>query len=297
MTDILTEITSETPKKTLWHYTNQRGLLGIVRSQAIWATHHQYLNDRTEFTHARDLIRDEVKLRYARLGLSGANPSVENYYKTLLFNLELPFHGVFIFVCSFSEAADDLSQWRAYSRNSPGIAIGFSPDGLSKLASKRHWTLSRCVYNKEHQTKIADAIANKLLEGHRPEPAADETEGRERAIRILDNTSKHLQKYGLLMKHNAFESEQEWRLISPAMMYSDKGNKFREAKSTLVPYREFSFIYDEGKLGFEAIMIGPTPNQDESDRAVRSLLETHQVHNHEGKSVDVVHSEIPFRDW
>ena len=99
------------------------------------------------------------------------------------------------------------------------------------------------------------------------------------------------------MKHSAFEGEQEWRLISPLMMYSDGANKFREAKSTLVPYREFSLIHDAGKLGFEKLLIGPTPNPDESVRAVRSLLETHKVHNLNGELVDIAHSEIPFRDW
>ena len=124
-TSILDELLSEVPKNTLWHYTNQKGLLGIVQSQALWATHHQYLNDRTEFTLAQNLIRHEVNLRLATSPLAGIKESQENYLKTLIKHLELPFHGAFIFVCSFSEVANDLSQWRAYSRGSPGIFYRF----------------------------------------------------------------------------------------------------------------------------------------------------------------------------
>ena len=35
--------------KYLYHYTNYQGLLGILESQCIWATHFQFLNDESEF--------------------------------------------------------------------------------------------------------------------------------------------------------------------------------------------------------------------------------------------------------
>jgi len=99
------------------------------------------------------------------------------------------------------------------------------------------------------------------------------------------------------MKHNAFEGEREWRLISPVTRYYGLDVKLREGKSTLIPYQEFSLTHDDGRLGFEKLLIGPTPSPDEAIRAIRSLLETHKVHKVDGNSVDVEHSEIPFRDW
>ncbi len=56
---------------TLYHYTNQRGLLGIVKEQRIWATHTQYLNDRREFAHAINTLRAEVDRRLRELGDNG----------------------------------------------------------------------------------------------------------------------------------------------------------------------------------------------------------------------------------
>lgn len=46
MTKSLAEVHSE-----LFHYTNAKGLIGIIESQSIWATHYAYLNDSEEIRH------------------------------------------------------------------------------------------------------------------------------------------------------------------------------------------------------------------------------------------------------
>lgn len=46
MTKSLAEIHPE-----LFHYTNAEGLIGIIESQSIWATHYAYLNDSEEIRH------------------------------------------------------------------------------------------------------------------------------------------------------------------------------------------------------------------------------------------------------
>ncbi len=58
---ILNDVLSRKPDKPLYHYTTQSGLLGIIRTRTIWATHTQYLNDRREFLHAVDLVREEIQ--------------------------------------------------------------------------------------------------------------------------------------------------------------------------------------------------------------------------------------------
>jgi hypothetical protein len=45
----------------LYHYTDARGLLGIIESHAIWATHLHYLNDAQEFAYAADLADQVLK--------------------------------------------------------------------------------------------------------------------------------------------------------------------------------------------------------------------------------------------
>jgi hypothetical protein len=36
------------PEGLLYHYTDQKGLLGILESKQLWATHYRYLNDTSE---------------------------------------------------------------------------------------------------------------------------------------------------------------------------------------------------------------------------------------------------------
>ncbi|MGA2673692.1 MAG: hypothetical protein ABSE99_10740 [Terracidiphilus sp.] len=48
------------PKDLLYHYTDQRGLLGILGSQNIWATHIRYLNDSSEYKLGLDIVKREV---------------------------------------------------------------------------------------------------------------------------------------------------------------------------------------------------------------------------------------------
>src|SRR5436189_200043 len=65
---ILEEVLSHRPDRTLYHYTNQAGLLGIIRSRQIWATHTQYLNDTREFLHAVQMMSHELTVSRAAHG-------------------------------------------------------------------------------------------------------------------------------------------------------------------------------------------------------------------------------------
>jgi hypothetical protein len=43
-------------RETVWHYTNAAGLLGILRSNVLWATDAFFLNDAAEVTYGIDLF-------------------------------------------------------------------------------------------------------------------------------------------------------------------------------------------------------------------------------------------------
>jgi hypothetical protein len=43
-------------EQVLYHYTGIAGLMGIVDSRAIWASHAYYLNDSKEILHAVDVL-------------------------------------------------------------------------------------------------------------------------------------------------------------------------------------------------------------------------------------------------
>src|SRR5258706_7645255 len=102
------EILTRTPPDTLYHYTTQEGLLGIIRSKQIWASHTQYLNDEREFRHAIEVVKEEL------IGMNQGAPSAQ--VRKRLKEMEQSIEGiesVNVCVCSFSAIGDLLSQWRA----------------------------------------------------------------------------------------------------------------------------------------------------------------------------------------
>ena len=46
--------------KKLYHYTTWQGLLGILQTQTLWATHCRFLNDSSEIVLFRDKLTDFV---------------------------------------------------------------------------------------------------------------------------------------------------------------------------------------------------------------------------------------------
>ncbi len=138
MPDFLTEVLNRPIPKKLWHYTSVQGFQGIVTSKGIFATDVRFLNDRTEFIHAREVASQVV----AETDEYGANffPAKEYSKKAVdsAFSTgPLSADRLQVFVASFSEAEDQLSQWRGYSQGSSGVSIAFDLTTLRRMP--RSW--------------------------------------------------------------------------------------------------------------------------------------------------------------
>ena len=100
----------------LYHYTNMKGLHGIVDSGMLWATHIAYMNDFSEYLHAV-LVAGRTS---GELKNSETQPAKAKFYTSLerlLHPNQMSMEDYPpIFVSCFSKAEDNLSQWRAYGR-------------------------------------------------------------------------------------------------------------------------------------------------------------------------------------
>src|SRR5580704_15851225 len=108
---LLAEQTRNTIKAPLYHYTDGRGLKGIIESQTFWFTDYRHLNDPSELIHGIEMAHDVM-----RLAATGADGRVRLFLERLAdmflsknFSTTLEF-----FIASFSRERDDLGQWRAY---------------------------------------------------------------------------------------------------------------------------------------------------------------------------------------
>lgn len=204
----------------LYHYTDGHGLKGILQSGQIWFTDYRYLNDPSELTHGADKARD-----VARQIVNEADGLARLFFQNLAdvftprnFEANLEF-----FIASFSHARNDLGQWRAYSDDGRGFAIGFAPrmfsivdpvpDRLPEFVGPiRYRTDEVCRRHKaaldqamaiflETVNVNADLMCNKAVRN----PFMDQFMREIMAQPLIWNC--------LTSKHPAYEHEQEVRLV------------------------------------------------------------------------------------
>lgn len=288
-------ILAERPPRKLYHYTNQRGLLGIVETQQFWATKVQYMNDATEFGLSLEIARELLSSRIARAD----NESEKSTLTTIIKRLD-SISSVNICAVSFCVNPDLLSQWRAYSGSGGGYSIGFSALSLRAELLSGKCRLGRCIYDGNDQHFVIGELIDEFFKAL--------TEYRSKSIVEADllvgkEFERALMKCGAFFKDASFSEESEWRLVTDVVQTRDPRFHFREGKSTLIPYYALEFSEVAWKGAIEDVYIGPCPHPVISQRAVQGLLLQHHIkgtgwdHIPSHTHADVILSRIPFRNW
>ncbi len=288
---ILNDVLSREPDKPLYHYTTQKGLLGIIKDRQIWATHTQYLNDRREFLHAVYLVREEIERLLAEVPHHSAR---EDALSRMEATLSLPIHGVNVCVCSFSEERDSLSQWRAYGGSS-GFAVGFSSKVLRAATEKQGWFIAPCIYDLATQHNLVRALVEEVLEEILSGPPLEDEEEDSVLRTVGGNLLPYLNRYAPILKDESFKEEREWRIISRPMLCERL--VYREGKSLIVPYYKLPLCEDNQKLELHEVVIGPTPDADRSKSSLTSLIMSQEVVMPGTGGTNVTVSKVPYRDW
>jgi len=278
--DILNSLLSEKPPAILYHYTDQKGLLGIIKTKEIWASHHQCLNDTQEFLHAKSVIRDEIVKR-----CGSANPESRVSLEAMRAALDGPgMEEVNLYVASFSEDGDSLPQWRAYGQVS-GFALGFNGQ---QLVLPEEFRFARCIYDPKEQCEVAKAIVSEVED----KLAQMASVGAADRINVWGLTLLTIHQFALIFKHEKFQGEKEWRIFSRVLM-EEPDLDFRQGKSMLIAYRRVPLKDDNGQLPLWDVVVGPNPNKEQSRRSVQSLLNSQRGL----ATVKARNSDIPFRNW
>jgi hypothetical protein len=114
----------EQPPNTLYQYTSLEALVSIVQSKRVWASNIRFLNDHSESLWLRQHVVSILKRK-------GSSTGQKERMNEIIAMIEAwpPFS---LFVASFTEKPDNLSQWRAYCHPGLGVSIGFSAKCLSE---------------------------------------------------------------------------------------------------------------------------------------------------------------------
>ena len=265
----------------LYHYTSQKGLLGILQSNKLWMTNIFHLNDSSEFSYTVNLVKTELKKSRERLEKEGLLlPDKKNLYDKVqtvlgLFQSERVI-GSYVF--SLSTKRNDLNQWRGYCPKEGGFSIEFDTKKLlsiiDNIDKSKKYDMKKCEYKNIKQEKLVKSLIDKIDDD----------------MKLFYTELVYISSY---IKHDSFMDEDEYRIISHGIPH-DIGHReirHREGKSMIIPYVEFSPLDDKYRLPISKIIVGPTPYMKLSLISVESLLKS------KGYEIEVEPSNIPYRSW
>lgn len=279
----------------VYHYTDQSGLIGILQTKELWCTHIACLNDASEYTFAKKLYCEMLVALAQDQSQEQRMRDYASWVKELLDqeDAEQDNESASVpncYVTSFSEAEDDLSQWRAYTKTGSRFSIGFRGAILEALAKYPNGKFEPVTYGRE---SVLDEMKNEFVRCMREkEPSlyvGEETNrpvqhGHRAAYTNVNRTV--LREVAVRSKNDAFAQEEEWRL---SYVIPWNQCEFRTGKSFVIPY--FKKRLDVANP-IATITVGPSPHKRLSAFSVKGMLTTFGWGD-----IEVKESTIPYRDW
>jgi hypothetical protein len=298
------------PDGLLYHYTDQKGLMGILESDCLWATHYRFLNDASERQGALEFF---VAIDQLYSKKQDTSPS---YWAALRASLEKLAQLADPYFVSFSEEGvasqfpgDRLSQWRGYALNRQGFSLGFESEYLRKLAGKLTTDLGLatlllpCAYDDEIKAEIVRDILQDHAALFNRISLERITISQPKTERIIDDPAwrgifRELQtsflNYSSQFKHEGFKEENEWRLVLYVLDGASRLNsiEFRDGPFGRTPFIKLPIGLKEPDSPLRRIVVGPSQNKEQIVFGLRLELVKMGIHG-----VEVVPSKIPYRNW
>jgi len=298
------ESTAQERPALLYHYTDSRGLLGMLETNTIWATEAGFLNDSAELEYVYTVV--------ARVAERQRNGLQSQAAKKLAARLtRAREEGFFlmqsVYVACFSQERDLLSQWRAYADDGLGYAIGFDPATKFQVGETRagkRWDAPRLV-----RVTYDDAVPGSLVDGF---VAA--------TLKLVDRVasqSKRLEAFAAkqgesvlargigwlasAVKNPGFREENEWRLVFEN--HSLNGHfeplRFMPSRFGLTPHVDLRVArrgrHKASLLPIKELVLGPKLDSMQAEMAARGLLREYQYERAKTEPFPITHSNVSYR--
>lgn len=277
----------------VYHYTDDRGLRGILESGTLWCSDIFGLNDPSELSHG---MAPAVSL-LTKMSDGAPVEHQEFARRFAQFHQSLTQDMAQFFVCCFSTNHDDLGQWRAYADDGVGYALGFQAGALSDLFAERADTPSIATFPMTYDDAALTELHQQILDLAFPligEPRRLNIVGAD-AVSYFHHLLVHLSMAAvhaaLHFKHPAYAPEAEFRFMQmhPANS-ATSGVKYRHGRQELIKYKEFPWK-KPGML--RHIVIGPAADKIKGRRYVEDCLKA--FHGDQAGDVKITESRIPYR--
>lgn len=276
----------------LFHYTDVNGLLGILKTNKLWASDTFFMNDSLEVKYGLNLTRViiEKKIKMAK------EEWIMKFLSNLLSYIELS-PETQIFAACFCQNGDLLSQWRGYSLNGFGYSLGF--DSKELLRDKIKYSrikIRKVIYQESVQT----AYISSEIDNYIDKMKSDDNKDDDNYIISQGTTlALILEEFFLRFKSHFFSEEKEWRAIYSIneislSAYNSLKINFRVSNNNLIPYVELPLFSKKDNpkelLPIKKIIIGP---KNDFDKAKYSILKI--IKNLELPQIEIIKSNVSLK--
>lgn len=270
-------------QNNLFHYTDALAVKSIIEKQELWLSDIRFLNDSQEMNDGVRYIVDALNSELPDVGLDVGSMISARDYLNDAFDDHVSF-GIDqepTFVCSFSEAGNQLSQWRAYG----GYAIEFDRKLIEEALE-----LFSCIYDEGRKKFTASEMVREAIRS----VASDLVKYGELKSDGLLSLSM-LVRTASVFKDQSFYEEQEVRCAIDVSLPNSE-LKFRSKGGILIPYVSLRFPF----AAIKSIHVGPMRDQELAYTSMKALVScvTHEfstVNKERTSEAAVVMSKIPYR--
>jgi len=282
----------------LFHYTNLDGLKGIIGSRSLRCTHAFATNDPLEIQYGKELV-EEVMSEVSAEADSDESIRFLNTLKMQVTNFGELFHHPFI--ACFCVSGSLLSQWRAYGSNGGGYCLGFHFTDLVESTARpvepfntRQIFLRRVIYQRDKQKELVGNYLRTILTAVKAEMDKWEEGGMERQLAgsyLAMQCGNTLLDMVMCFKHEAFQEENEWRLVKITEARLDPDLlRFRERNDSLIPFREVHFFDGPSRtFPLKSIHFGPSHEPRSTGTALELFVHNEATRDH---SISIIPTDV-----
>lgn len=251
------EISSDNPievklgiskRKRLYHYTDNDAAQGILKSNALWVTHSNFLYDITEIRYISLVLEGVIRYLYENKGLYDTGLKGQFYvYEAIIKTLETlketykygaPISRGDIFILSLTEDGDNEFLYKNYSKSNGAVLEFKNDDNGMFIDNKYLYTFqpTKVEYDLGSQITLLLEDINEFYAEVLNNLIRERTVNYMELIEMIKSViSIKVINYSFFFKHFNFAKEKECRVIF--LMDEAFGEvKYRERSDRQIPY-------------------------------------------------------------
>lgn len=277
------------PAHSIFHYTSAAGLSGILKTNTLFFTRWDFLNDSSEYLQVHELLEKSInaykneKEFYSIIKASNESARAQ---KSLPHSNGSPLD---LYIASFSADKDALNMWTYYSKSnkSDGYCIQFNPQKLVSDIGP-NIAIREVIYSPVLKINLLNDLLKRVFNFYLN--LKNNSELAPLSELYLSSYVRLMTTYiGCFIKHSSFANEKEIRaalFVKRSDDHAEYNFKSRISQGIIIPYTEVEFKKED----IQSVTISPTLPKQESAAGIAFLRD--QL----GYKFRIEHSAIPLRN-